>query len=157
MSRKRNGREPGPAPSRYEIQFTRAAERGLASLPKADRRHVDEAILGLADDRHPPGSKKLQGEDDLYRIRVGDYRVIYKNEKRSIECVMPNVLGWSVGKRHDVALERESGRVRPESARAPASFRGLTVADSAQGVEGAPCAGHFHSARTQNGEHTQEG
>ena len=97
MSRKRNGREPGPEPSRYEIQFTRAAERGLASLPKADLRRVDAAILGLADDRHPPGSKKLQGEEDLYRIRVGDYRVIYKVEAERLVVLVVNV-----GNRRDI-------------------------------------------------------
>jgi mRNA interferase RelE/StbE len=97
MGRKRNGREPRPEPSRYEIQFTRAAERGLASLPKADRKRVDEAILGLADDRHPLGSKKLQGEVDLYRIRVSDYRVIYKVEAQRLVVVVVNV-----GNRRDI-------------------------------------------------------
>ena len=97
MGRKRNGRESGPAPSRYEIQFTRAAERGLASLPKADRRRVDEAILGLADDQYPPASKKLQGEVDLYRIRVGDYRVIYQ-----VEAGRLVVLDVNDGNRRDI-------------------------------------------------------
>ena len=37
-------------------------------VAKADLKRVDAAILGLADDRHPPGSKNLQGEVDLYRF-----------------------------------------------------------------------------------------
>src|SRR5438552_7621621 len=73
MSKTRNRREPRPERRRYEIRFTRAAERGLASLPKPDQRRVDAAILELADDPHLPGSKKLRGAGDLYRIRVGDY------------------------------------------------------------------------------------
>ncbi len=97
MSRKRNESEPSPEPRRYEIQFTRAAERGLASLPKADLRRVDAAILGLAGDRHPPGSKKLQGEKDLDRIRVGDYRVVYKVEAERLVVLVVNV-----GNRGDV-------------------------------------------------------
>ncbi len=97
MGRKRSGPEPRPEPSRYEIQLTRAAERGLASLPKADTSRVDAAILGLAADRHPPGSKKLQGEVDLYRIRVGDYRVIYKVEAERLVVLVVNI-----GNRRDV-------------------------------------------------------
>jgi mRNA interferase RelE/StbE len=97
MGRKRNGREPRPEPSRYEIQVTRAAERGLASLPKADTSRVDAAILGLAVDRHSLGSKKLQGEVDLYRIRVGDYRVIYKVETERLVVLVVNI-----GNRRDI-------------------------------------------------------
>ena len=97
MSRRRNESEPSPEPRRYEIQFTRAAERGLASLPKADLRRVDAAILGLADDRHPPGSKNLQGEVDLYRIRVSDYRVMYKVEAQRLVVVVVDV-----GNRRDI-------------------------------------------------------
>jgi hypothetical protein len=61
MSRKRNRPEPRPEPRRYEIQFTRAAERALASLPRADLGRVDAAILALVDDQYPPGSKKFKG------------------------------------------------------------------------------------------------
>ena len=63
MGKKRGGREAGPGPRRYEIRLTRAAERGLAALPKADLRRVDARILALADDPHPPGSQKLQGQE----------------------------------------------------------------------------------------------
>ena len=54
----------------------------LASHPRDDMRRVNAAILALADDQHPPGSKKLQGAEDLYRIRIGDYRVIYAVEAK---------------------------------------------------------------------------
>src|SRR4051812_18331584 len=81
MSKKRSGPEPGPAPRRYDIQLTRAASRGLALLPRAVLRCVDTAILALADNPHPPGSKKLRGQENLYRIRVGDYRVLYQVEE----------------------------------------------------------------------------
>lgn len=97
MSRKRNEREPSPEPRRFEIQLTRAAERGLASLPKADLRRVDAAILGLADAPRPPGSKKLQGAGDLYRIRIGDYRVVYTVEAQRLVVLVVNV-----GNRRDI-------------------------------------------------------
>lgn len=61
----------------YRLEITPAAARDLASLPRDARRRVDAAILALADNPHPPGVKKLRGAEDLYRVRVGDYRVIY--------------------------------------------------------------------------------
>ena len=97
MSKKRQREEPRPEPRRYELQLTRAAERGLALLPKADLRRVDAAILGLARDRHPPGSKKLEGSGDVYRIRVGDYRVVYTIEVDRLVVVVVNV-----GNRRDI-------------------------------------------------------
>ena len=39
---------------------------------------IRESINELAKDPRPPGSKKLKGEDRTYRIRVGDYRVLYE-------------------------------------------------------------------------------
>jgi mRNA interferase RelE/StbE len=97
MSKRRDGRQPAPEPRRYEIRFTRAAERALASLPADDLRRVDAAILGLVDDLHPPGSKKLKGTEDLYRIRVGDDRVIY-----TVESNLLVVLVVNIGNRRDV-------------------------------------------------------
>ncbi|MEO6811605.1 MAG: type II toxin-antitoxin system RelE/ParE family toxin [Isosphaeraceae bacterium] len=79
MSRKQGRPQPSdpPEPRRYTIEFTRAAERGLASLSKSVLRHVDAKIMALGRDPRPPGSLKLEGEEGFYRIRVGDYRVVY--------------------------------------------------------------------------------
>jgi len=60
-SRKRGIQQPPPDPKRYEIVLTRAAERGLASLPKTELRRVDAKIQGLAGIPRPPGVKKLEG------------------------------------------------------------------------------------------------
>ena len=97
MSRKRRDPEPTPEPSRYEIEFTRTAERSLAALPKDVLKRVDIAITALIDNPRPPGVKKLQGEDDLYRIRVGNYRVIYMVEDRRLVVLVVNV-----GNRRDI-------------------------------------------------------
>lgn len=69
----------------------------MAALPKDDLRRVDAAIRQLADDPHPPGSKKLKGTDDLYRIRAGDYRILYTVEGRRLVVLVVNV-----GHRRDV-------------------------------------------------------
>jgi len=60
----------------YQIEVTRAAQRDLTSLPKNVFKRVDAKIQSLAEDPHPRGSKKL--EDDVFRVRVGDYRIIYQ-------------------------------------------------------------------------------
>jgi mRNA interferase RelE/StbE len=60
--------------------LTPAARKRLEKLPRADFLRLDAKIHALAEDPHPPGSTKLEGADDLYRIRYGDYRVIYTVE-----------------------------------------------------------------------------
>ena len=97
MSKKRNRLAPRPEPRRFEIQLTRTAERSLSALDKVMLPRVDAAIRGLAVAPHPPDSKKLRGADDFYRIRVGDYRVIYQVEHRSLV-----ILVVSVGHRRNI-------------------------------------------------------
>jgi mRNA interferase RelE/StbE len=46
-------------------------------LPDDARERVTRAIDGLAEEPHPPGRRKLQGREG-WRIRVGDYRVVYE-------------------------------------------------------------------------------
>jgi mRNA interferase RelE/StbE len=53
-----------------------AARRELEALDTAVRRRIDRKILLLASDPRPSGSKRLQG-NDLMRVRVGDYRIVY--------------------------------------------------------------------------------
>ncbi|MGB0067142.1 MAG: type II toxin-antitoxin system RelE/ParE family toxin [Isosphaeraceae bacterium] len=96
-SRKSGIQQPPPEPKRNEIVLTRAAERGLASLPKTELRRVDAKIQGLAEIPRPPGVKKLEGVDDLYRIRCGDYRIVYQIEEARLVIVIVNV-----GNRRDI-------------------------------------------------------
>jgi len=62
----------------YTLEFRPRALRDLKGLPQNVQRRILEPIENLADDPRPPGVKKLSGTEDLYRIRVGDYRVIYQ-------------------------------------------------------------------------------
>lgn len=62
----------------YRIEFTTAAARQSKKLPLAARNRVLDAIAALAVDPRPRGSRKLTGEEVAWRIRVGDYRVIYE-------------------------------------------------------------------------------
>jgi mRNA interferase RelE/StbE len=72
----------------YKVDITASAEKALARLPKADRIRVVRAIVGLAAVPRPTGCRKLAGQEDLYRIRVGVYRVIYSIDDRRIVVVV---------------------------------------------------------------------
>lgn len=61
----------------YEVRITPTALKQLARVPKAARSRIDAHLLTLAENPRPQGVKKLEGSDDLYRIRVGDCRVLY--------------------------------------------------------------------------------
>jgi mRNA interferase RelE/StbE len=74
----------------YQIVFTRAALRGMNGLPREILRRLDAAILGLAHDPRPSGAEKLTGYD-FYRIRVGDYRIIYQVEDERLVIVVIRV------------------------------------------------------------------
>jgi mRNA interferase RelE/StbE len=62
----------------YSVELTRTAEKQLRRLAKRDRSRVVEAIEELAENPRPQGARKLQGYDDVYRIRVGHCRVVYE-------------------------------------------------------------------------------
>ncbi|TXD32083.1 type II toxin-antitoxin system RelE/ParE family toxin [Lujinxingia vulgaris] len=64
----------------YDIEFSTAAARSLRKLDPHIQRRLVPAIEALADDPRPHGVKKLKGHEDLWRIRVGDYRIIYEIE-----------------------------------------------------------------------------
>ena len=61
----------------YQVEFTTAAAKQIRKLPRQVRNRVLGAISELADDPRPHGAKKLVAERTAWRIRVGDYRVIY--------------------------------------------------------------------------------
>jgi mRNA interferase RelE/StbE len=61
----------------YDITFARSARRDLERLENRDIRRILLEIEALALQPRPTGCRKLRGEDNLWRIRVGSYRVIY--------------------------------------------------------------------------------
>ena len=62
----------------YRVVVERAAEKDLRRLPLDVRFRVANALRSLANDPRPVGSRKLAGTKHDWRIRVGDYRVIYE-------------------------------------------------------------------------------
>jgi mRNA interferase RelE/StbE len=83
--------------SRYKIEISGTAEKQLKKLPRDDQRRVARAMVGLGDDPHPLGSRKLTGYDDVYRVRVGMYRVIYSVSGRQLVVII-----LKIGHRKDV-------------------------------------------------------
>ena len=61
----------------YQIVFARSARKELETLPQRLGRQVLRRIEGLSATPRPTGCRKLVGSDNLWRLRVGDYRVIY--------------------------------------------------------------------------------
>ncbi len=62
--------------SEYRIEFRPAALRELRKIDRAVQPRLHGAIALLAQDPRPPASRQLRGRDG-YRLRVGDYRIIY--------------------------------------------------------------------------------
>lgn len=65
----------------WEVQLARQPQRILRRLPRDLRHRLDRAIRALPDDPRPPGCKKVAGYDNLYRLRVGDWRISYAVEE----------------------------------------------------------------------------
>jgi len=62
----------------YEVYLERAAERDLKRVPGSDFMRIIPCVKALSEDPRPPGSHKITGAKRDWRIRVGDYRVVYE-------------------------------------------------------------------------------
>lgn len=63
---------------RFDIRWRNSTKKDIRSLPRQEVARVIEAVSQLADNPLPHGSQKLSGSERTYRIRVGDYRVLYE-------------------------------------------------------------------------------
>lgn len=82
--------------ARYRVIVKKSVSKDLKGIPKKDVRRILAAIKSLGDDPRPPGTKKLAGQE-RYRLRQGNYRILYSiGDDRLIVCVV------KVGDRRDV-------------------------------------------------------
>lgn len=65
-------------PDAYRVDILARAEKELVSLPDSVLKRVVQALTGLSENPRPLGCRKLVGTDCRYRIRVGNYRVLYE-------------------------------------------------------------------------------
>lgn len=75
----------------YGVNFRRSADKDLRRLDAATERRVVRAIEELARQPRPSGCRKLVGSENAFRIRIGDYRVIYTVEDAVREIVVESV------------------------------------------------------------------
>lgn len=82
--------------AQYRVIVRQSVSKDMRGIPKKDARRIVTAIKSLADSPRPPGTKKLSGQE-RYRLRQGNYRILYEIEDdRLIVCVV------RVGDRRDV-------------------------------------------------------
>jgi mRNA interferase RelE/StbE len=75
--------------SPYKVFFKASADRQLRKLPDALQRRIVSEVALLARNPRPRGVVKMEGCDNLWRIRVGDYRVVYEiHDRRLIVLVL---------------------------------------------------------------------
>ena len=83
--------------ARYDIEMSATAEKQIRKIPQKDQIAVFRRIQELATEPRPQGSRKLQGYDDVYRIRVRNYRILYSVEDKHLIIII-----LKVGHRRDV-------------------------------------------------------
>ncbi len=81
----------------YKVIVAKSAIKELSKLPSKESLRLSEKINELKDDPRPPGCIKLTGRKDEYRIRLGNYRVLYTIEDK---ILLVHVI--KVGDRKDV-------------------------------------------------------
>ena len=76
---------------RYVLEFTTSAIREFRDLDRQLQRRITEKVTALCEDPFPPGSKKLKAQRDHFRIRVSDYRVIYRIDGKRVVIVIVRI------------------------------------------------------------------
>jgi mRNA interferase RelE/StbE len=62
----------------HRVDLARRVVKVLASLPRREQQRIRAAVDLLADQPRPPGCVAMVGEPHAYRVRVGDYRIVYE-------------------------------------------------------------------------------
>ena len=82
---------------KYSVVLTRSAEKSLTRLPNTITKSIIALLEALQNNPRPAGCKKLKGYKNLWRIRIGEYRIIY-----AIEEVILLVDVREIGHRKDI-------------------------------------------------------
>jgi mRNA interferase RelE/StbE len=75
----------------YRIQLKPAARRDLVGLPRDALKRIDEKIRSLAGTPRPFGVEKLSGEHSIFRVRVGEYRILYSVDDRDCTVLVTRI------------------------------------------------------------------
>ncbi len=74
--------------AKYSLEISRTAEKQIKKLTRDEQICVAKAILSLAIDPFPRGSRRLSGYDDVFRIRVGIYRILYSVAQKKLIIII---------------------------------------------------------------------
>ena len=83
--------------AKYSVEVSATAEKQIRKLNRTTQIRVIRAIQNLAGEPRPPGSLKLRGYEDVYRIRIGTCRILYSVEKNRLLIIV-----LKVGHRRDI-------------------------------------------------------
>ena len=83
--------------ARYRLEVKPSAAKAFLALPKALQRRLDARLLALRENPRPHGAVPLEGVPGMWRLRVGDYRVLYE-----IRDEIVTVLVLRIGHRREV-------------------------------------------------------
>lgn len=75
----------------YSLQFKASVEKDFVHIPKAIRLRIVNRIDQLKNDPFPVQSRKLQGAERLYRLKVGDYRVVYEVDIQALLIMIHHI------------------------------------------------------------------
>jgi len=75
----------------YQVEIAPAAKRQIKKLAQPIQKLIIERLEELATDPRPPGVLKMEGEESFYRVRVGDYRIIYEIQDQALLIVVVKV------------------------------------------------------------------
>lgn len=76
---------------RYTLEFTVSALREYRALDRQPQARISTKLAALCDNPLPPAAKKLHVEPDHFRIRVGDYRAVYRVDGRRVVVVIVRI------------------------------------------------------------------
>ena len=68
----------------YQVLIKDSARKELAALSLPLQKRIDTRIRALSENPRPSGVKKLAGDENLYRLRVSDYRIIYQIQDKAL-------------------------------------------------------------------------
>ena len=75
----------------YRATIPRSVQKQLRTLPNAIHSRVVAQLMDLSDNPRPSGVKKLRGYTSTYRVRVGDYRIVYEVDDSAQEVCLLHV------------------------------------------------------------------
>lgn len=81
----------------YRVEFTRHAQKEFDKLDAVIKQRISDEVVGLEKNPRPPGCVALKGYSNVYRVRVGKFRIVYEVKDKVLL-----VLVLRVAKREDV-------------------------------------------------------